>query len=449
VSNRYAKLAKELVARAKRRGADAAEAYLQVGRESSVTVRGGEVEDLTQATSKGVGLRVFVKGRLGFAFTSDFEPGSLAAFVDRAVELARAAAPDKLNGLPDKSLLKGRKQPEGLFDPAVANLASDWKLRAALEVEKAGRSVDGRITTFDSVGAGDYVSEVHVASTEGLTGSYEGTYVFLYAVPVASENGQLQTAHWMDYKRHLADLDSPESVGREAARRALRMLGARKVKSQRVPVIFEPQVAASFVGNLVAPANGDAVYKKASVFAGRLGEKLAPGNFTVVDDGLLARGLGSSPFDGEGIPTRRMPLVDRGVLRNFLYDAYTARKAKAAPTGNASRGYSSLPHVGVHNLYLEPGTETPEALIRGVKQGLYVTSMLGSGANPVTGDYSRGANGLWIENGELTFPVQEITVAGNLLQMLEDVDGIGNDLRFRSSVAAPTLRFRELTVSGT
>jgi PmbA protein len=447
--SRYAKLARELVAKAKRRGADAAEAFLQVGRESSVSVRDGQVEDLTQATSKGVGLRVFVKGRLGFAFTSDFDPAALSSFVDRAVELARTSAPDRLNGLPDRALLKGRQQPEGLFDPAVANLPADWKLKAALEVERAGRAVDPRITTFDSVGAGDYVSEVHVASTEGLSGSYEGTYVFLYAVPVASAEGQLQTAHRVDYKRHLADLESPEAVGREAALRAVRMLGARKVRSQRVPVVFDPQVAASFVGNLVAAANGDAVYKKASVFAGRLGEQLAPEGFTVVDDGLLRRGLGSSPFDGEGLPTRRTPLIERGVLRHFLYDAYTARKAKALPTGNASRGYSSLPHIGAHNLYLEPGPLAPADLLRGVKQGLYVTSMLGSGANPVTGDYSRGANGLWIEDGELAYPVQEITVAGNLLQMLRDVDGVGNDLQFRSSVASPSLRFRELTVSGT
>ena len=446
--SRYAKLPRELVARARRRGADQAEAWLQVGRESSVSVRDGQVEDLTQATSKGVGLRVFVKGRLGFAFTSDFEPGALSAFVDRAVELARASAPDRFNGLPGRALLKGRTAPEGLFDPAVANLPADWKLKTALEVERAGRAVDPRITTFDSVGAGDYVSEVHTASSEGLGGSYEGTYVFMYAVPVASADGQLQTAHRADSRRYLADLQSPEALGREAALRAVRMLGARKVKSQRVPVVFDPQVAASFVGNLVAAANGDAVYKKASVFAGRLGQRLAPEDFTVVDDGLLRRGLGSSPFDGEGLPTRRTPLVERVVLRHFLYDAYTARKAKAVPTGNASRGYSSLPHIGVHNLYLEAGPHAPADLLRGVKQGLYVTSMLGSGANPVTGDYSRGANGLWIEDGELSHPVQEITVAGNLLQMLQDVDGVANDLEFRSSVSSPTLRFRELTVSG-
>lgn len=448
MSTDYPKLARSLVARAKKQGAQQAEVFLQVGRESSVRVRDGEIEDLTQATSKGVGIRIIAKDRLGFAFTSDFDPASLNGFVDRAVELAKAAAPNKLNGLPAKGDLKGRSEIGDLFDPEVANLAPDWKIKQALQIEKAGKAFDPRVATFESVGAGDYVSEVHIASSEGLVDSYSGTYVYLYAVPVASENGQLQTSYWVDYKRFLKDLDAPELVGREAAKRAVRMLGAKKVKSQRVPVIFDPMMAASFVGNIAGAANGDAVYKKSTVFAPLLGKAVANELVSIVDDGLLKRGISTSPFDGEGVPTRKTSIIEKGVLKNFLYDAFTARKAKTKSTGNASRGYSSLPHIGVNNLYLEAGTKTPEELIRGVKNGFYVTAMLGSGANPVTGDYSRGANGMWIENGELTHAVQEVTVAGNLLTMLEDVDGIGNDLSFRGSVAAPTLRFRELTVSG-
>jgi PmbA protein len=202
------------------------------------------------------------------------------------------------------------------------------------------------------------------------------------------------------------------------------------------------------VGSIASAANGDAVFKKASIFAPLLGKRVGADSITVVDDGLLPRGLGTSPFDGEGVPTRRTPIVEKGVLKSFLYDAFTARKAGARTTGNASRGYSSLPSIGVNNLYLEPGQKSPEELIREVKNGFYVTTMLGSGANIVTGDYSRGANGLWIENGELAYPVQEVTVAGSLLQMLKDVDGIGNDLSFQGSTGAPTLRFAELTVSG-
>lgn len=448
-ANRHEQLVKRVVARAQKKGATQSEAYLEVGRASSCRVRDGEIEDLTQATSKGVGLRVIVKGRLGFASTSDFEPAALDAFVDRALALAEAAAPDRSHALPGARDLAGDLALDGLYDPAVAALPADWKVKSALEVERAVRAGDPRITTCKSVGAGDSVSEVYVASSEGLLAGYEGTYAYLYAMPVASADGQLQTAYWVDYKRFLADLDTPEAVGREAARRTARMLGARKVKTQAVPVVFDPLVAASFVGNVAAAANGELVYKKSSVLAGRLGERLAPAHVTVVDDGRLPRGLGSSPFDGEGVPTRRTALLERGVLRSYLYDAATARKARARTTGNAARSYRGLPSIGTNNLYLEPGDRAPEALIGEVRQGLYVTSMLGRGADPVTGQYSRGANGLWIENGELAYPVQEITVAGNLLDMLRGIDAVGSDLQFRGGAAgAPTLRFGQLTVSG-
>ena len=444
----YEQLAKKLVQRAKRKGASQAEAYLEIGRSSSCRVRDGKIEDLTQSTSKGVGIRVVVQNRLGFAYTSDFDPSSLDSFVDRAVQLAEAAAPNKLNGLPKATDLGKLEKLDDLFDPAVANLSADWKLKAALEVEKAGKAYDPRVRTFDNVGAGDHVVDVVVASSEGALGSYSGTYVYVYAVPVASEGDQLQTAYWVDYKRFLDTLDAPEAIGREAARRAVRMLGAKKVKSQKVPVIFDPLMAASFVSTIAQAANGDMVFKKSSVFAPLLGKKIGPEAVTVVDDGRLPRGLGTAPFDGEGVPTRRTAILEKGKLSSFLYDAFTARKAKAKSTANASRSYNSLPSIGPNNLYLEPGAKPPEALIREVKNGFYVTAMLGKGADLVTGDYSRGANGLWIENGELARPVQEVTVAGNLLEMISRIDGIGSDLQFRGSSGAPTLRFSELTVAG-
>ncbi len=447
--NSYEQLAKKIVQRAMKKGARQAEAFLEVGRQSSCRVRDGQIEDLTQATSKGVGLRVITQDRrLGFAYTSDFEPASVDSFVDRALRLAETAAPNKLNGLPTAKELGKPGETGELFDAAVAELPGDWKIRTALEVERAGKAEDPRITTFQSVGAGDYVAEVYMASSEGMSSGFSGTYVYLYAAPVASEEGQLQTGHWLDYKRFLADLDSPEEIGREAARRTVRMLGARRVKTQQVPVIFDPLMAASFVGSVAAAADGNAIYKNSSIFVGKLGKRLAPEHVTVVDDGLLKRGLGTSPFDGEGVGTRRTAILEKGVLGSYLYDSFTARKAKAKTTGNAARGYSSLPHIGTNNLYLEAGTKAPRELIGEVKNGFYVTAMLGRGADPVTGEYSRGANGLWIENGELAYPVQEVTVAGNLLQMLKDLDGVGSDLQFRGSSGAPTIRFKQLTVSG-
>ncbi|MCP3097687.1 TldD/PmbA family protein [Myxococcus sp. K15C18031901] len=445
----YQKLAKRIVQRAEKKGARQAEAFLEVGRQSNVRVRDGQIEDLTQSTSKGVGLRVVVKDRLGFAFTSDFEPAGLERLVDQAVKLAEAAAPSKLNGLPGQKDLGRYADTGDLFDPAVANLPGDWKVKAALEAEKAGREVDPRIATFNAVGAGDFVSEVYVASSEGMSGGYSGTYVYLYAMPVASEAGQLQKGYWLDYKRFLADLEAPESIGREASRRAVRMLGAKRVKTQQVPVLFDPLVAASFISGIADAADGNSVYQKASVLAAHQGKRLAGAHVTLVDDGLLPRGLSTAPFDGEGVPTRRTPILEKGVLRNFLYDAYTARKAKARPTGNATRGYSSLPGIGTSNLYLEPGTKSPEELIRETGRGFYVTSLLGHGADPVSGELSAGANGLWIEDGELTHAVQEVTVAGNLLTMLQDLDGVASDLQFRGgSTGAPTVRFRQLTLSG-
>ncbi len=444
----YRDLAKKLVHRAKKKGAREAEAFLEIGRQSSCRVREGEIEDLTEATSKGVGLRVISNQRLGFAYTSNFDPDTLNQFVDRALQLAQAAAPNKLNGLPSPKDLSNRSEAGELFDPEVASLPSDWKIKASLEIERAGKAVDPRITTFDSVGAGDSVSEVVVATSGGLVDAYSGTYAFLYAVPVASDGTQLQTSYWVDYKRLFKDLDPPEEVGRQAALRALRMLGAKKVRSRRVPVVFDPLIAASFVDSIASAANGDAVFKKSSFLAKLLNQRIGAEHLSIVDDGLLPRGLGTAPFDGEGVPTRKTAIIENGVLRNFLYDSFTARKAKAHTTGNASRSYNALPSIGTNNLYLAPGAKTPESLIREVDQGFYVTAMLGRGADIVTGQYSRGANGLWIEKGELSYPVQEVTVAGDLLQMLQQLDAVGSDLQFRGSTGAPTIRFAELTVAG-
>ena len=444
----YRELAKKLVHRAKKKGAREAEAFLEIGRQSSCRVREGEIEDLTEATSKGVGLRVISNQRLGFAYTSNFDPDTLNQFVDRALQLAQAAAPNRLNGLPSPKDLAHRSEAGELFDPEVASLPSDWKIKASLEIERAGKAVDPRITTFDSVGAGDSVSEVVVATSGGLVDAYSGTYAFLYAVPVASDGTQLQTSYWVDYKRLFKDLDPPEEVGRQAALRALRMLGAKKVRSRRVPVVFDPLIAASFVDSIASAANGDAVFKKSSFLAKLLNQQIGAEHLSIVDDGLLPRGLGTAPFDGEGVPTRKTAIIENGVLRNFLYDSFTARKAKAHTTGNASRSYNALPSIGTNNLYLAPGAKTPESLIREVDQGFYVTAMLGRGADIVTGQYSRGANGLWIEKGELSYPVQEVTVAGDLLQMLQQLDAVGSDLQFRGSTGAPTIRFAELTVAG-
>lgn len=448
MSTNYEALAKNVMQRALKRGAKQAEVFLQVGRSADVRVRDGEIEDLTQATSKGLGVRVFVKNRLGFVWTSDFNSAGLDTLIDRAIALAEMSAANPHNGLPDKDLFKQYPDVGELFDEKVANLPPDWKIKSAIEMEKVIKAHDPRITAMDSVGAGESVSEVYLATSAGMSGGYQGTSVYLYASPVASENGQLQTSYWYDAKRFFEDLDQPELVAKKAAQRAVRLLGAKKVKSQKCPIVLDPTMAAGFVASIAGAANGDAVFKKASFLASKLGQKIAPAHVSIIDDGLRKRGLATSPFDGEGVPTRRTSLVENGVLKAFLYDAFTARKAKTKSTGNASRGYRSLPAIGVNNLVLEPGQKSPEEIIKEIPNGFYVTAMLGHGANTVTGEYSRGANGLWIENGELTRPVQEVTVAGNLNDMLMQLDAIGSDLTFHGSTGASTIRFKELTVSG-
>lgn len=436
----------ELVRVAKKAGAAEAEAYAERTRDSSVRVRDGEVEELQQAASKGVGLRVISGGKLGFAYGTDFSKAGLKSLAERATALAKGAAKDVANGLPRGALLG--KGAEGEYDPAIADISPEWKLQAARAAERGAKAEDARVRKFDSTGAGDFLSESAIASSRGASAESRASYAYVYCSPVAEAAGQLQTASWSDTRRTLERLQDPEQVGRTAARRAARMLGAKKPKSQRVPVVFDPQMAAGFIAGLAGAVNGLLVHKKSSFLGALLGKKIAPEGFTLVDDATLPHGIATRPFDGEGVVSQKTPIIENGVLQNFLYDATTARKAKARSTGSASRGWSSLPGIGTSNFYLESGAWKPEEIVKGVRNGFYVTAMLGRGADVVTGDYSRGANGIWIENGELTTPVQEATVSGNLLEMLRGIDAVGDDLDFRASTAAPTIRFAELVVSG-
>ncbi len=433
-------------------GADGAEAWAERTREASVRVRDGAIEELTEATSRGLGVRLTKGGRPGFSYGSDLSDDGVRAIVGRALAVAGAAAKDRHAKIPttaERGTLP--RAPAGLFDEAVLSITPGERLAAALELERAAKAEDPRIVGFEACSAGDYVAEVAVASTEGLQATHRGTYVFLVAAPVARDDrGQLQRGSWMDYRRRRDELVSPESIGRIAAQRAVRMLGATRPRTQRVPVIFEPMVAAGFAASIAGCANGEAIRKRTSFFAGRLGEQIAPASFRLLDDPLRDGGLATRPFDGEGVAARRLPIVQDGRLANFVFDVATARRTGggARSTGGARRSFASLPSIGLSNVSLAAGSTPPEALLRGVKEGLYVTAMLGRGLNPVTGDYSRGANGLWIRDGALAEPVQELTVAGHALQMLAAIDGVGDDLTFFGSVGAPTLRFAELAVSG-
>jgi PmbA protein len=463
-------LAADVLAHALKAGATDAEAVVYEGDEFNVRVRLGQVETLKESGSRAVGLRVFIASgkaqRTASTSSSDFSPESIDRLVSGAVTLARITSEDPFAGLPEEGAF-------GQHDVAAQHLYFDdvnqqppaERIRIAREVEAAAMAYDTRI---QNSGGGDFdAATAHkiMMNSRGFTGEYRRSYCGFSAQPIAHDDaGNMQRNFWYSNARSTRLLEDPVAVGHEAARRALRRLGARRVPTQQAPVVFSAEIARSIIGNIFDAANGDAIYRHATFFADMLGQRVAGDNVTVIDDGTLvfnhenqdgdheggiqAGGFGTSPFDGEGLPTRRTVLIENGILKSYVMNTYTARKLGLASTGNASRSLASNPGIGAGNFFLQPGTLTPEEIIGDVKDGLYVTETMGFGVNLVTGDYSQGAAGLWIENGELAYPVEEITIAGNLKDMYQNISAIGNDLVFRSASAAPTLRIEGMMIAG-
>lgn len=442
-------LATEIIDRALKAGATAAEAVVRDGTEFSTVVRMGQVETLKESGSRAVGLRAFIGQRAASTYSSDFSKEGIERLVSGAIALAKVTSEDPFAGLPKKEELGSLPGDLDLYYEDVYSLPSAERIDYARRAEASAMAVDTRIVNSDGGSFDAATGRKVLANSLGFVGEYERSYCSVSAVPIAQDaNGNMQRDYWYSTARSLKKLESAESVGKEAARRTLRRLGARKVSTTQVAIIFDPMVSRTIIEHVFEAANGDSIYRGASFFQGKLGEKVAGENVTIVDDGTMPGGFGSSPFDGEGVPSRRTVVVEKGVLKSYLLNTYTAKKLGMQTTGNASRGLAGNPGIGAGNFYLEKGTKSPEEILRGVKNGLYVTEFLGFGANLVTGDYSRGATGLWIENGELTYPVEEITVAGNLKDMFKNITEIGSDLEFRGSVAAPTIRIDGLTVAG-
>jgi PmbA protein len=442
-------IASEVVERAIKAGATAVEAVAREGSEFSTLVRMGEVETLKESGSRALGVRVLIGKRAATSYTSDFSPEGISQLVSGAVALAKVTSEDPFAGLPEREQLGSLKGDLKLYYDDVYSLSGAERIEYARRAEAAALAGDKRITNSDGGSFDAATGHKVLANSLGFVGEYSQSYCSVSAVPIAKdEQGNMQRDYWYHSARSMKQLESPESVGAEAARRTIRRLGARKVPTQRVPVIFDPMASRAVIEHFFEAANGDAVYRHASFFAGKLGERVAGENVSVVDDGTMPGGFGTSPFDDEGIPTRRTIVVERGILKSYLLNCYTGRKLSLPTTGNASRGLAGTPGIGAGNFYLEPGKLSPAEIIKDVKSGLYVTEFLGFGVNLVTGDYSRGASGMWIENGELTFPVEEITIAGNLKEMFQNITAIGNDLEFRASVAAPTIRIDGMTIAG-
>jgi PmbA protein len=447
-------LTADVVAMAMKAGASDAEAVVREGDEFSVNVRMGQVETLKESGSRGLGLRVFLGTRSASTSTSDLTTDGIRLLVEGAVALARVTEEDPFTGLPETAAFGSVPDDLHLYFDDVYSLDGPERIEWARRCEAAALAADPRITNSDGGSFDAATGRKVMANSRGFVGRYRTSYAGVSAAPLAMDaNGQMQRDGWWSSARRLANVESPEAIGKEAARRTVRKLGARKVPTQRVPIVFAPEVARSLIGSVFEAASGDSIWRHASFLAGKMGAQIAAPTLTIIDDNVMllpngTGGFGSSPFDGEGLPSLRTVVVQNGVLETYLLNTYSARKLGLNSTHNASRGLAGTPGIGCGNLYLEPGKQTPEEIIAETGTGLYVTSLMGFGTNIVTGDYSRGATGLWIENGELTHAVEEVTIAGNLGEMLMHVTAIGNDLVFRGSVASPTLRIDGMMLAG-
>ncbi len=442
-------IAQDIVRRAVAGGATAAECVVREGDEFSTLVRLGQVETLKESGSKAIGVRVFRGKRAASTYSSDFTREGLERMLNSALKLAKITSEDPFGGIPEPAQLGSIGGDLDLYCSDVYSLPGTERIEYARRAEKAALDYDPRIKNSDGGSFDAATGHKVLANSHGFVGEYQRSYCSVAAVPIAQTDGSaMQRDYWFSVARSLKGLEAPEEVGKVAAQRTLRRLGARRVKTARVPVVLDPLVATSILGHIFEGINGDSVYRGASFLAGKLGEKIAAANVTVIDDGTMPGGFGTSPFDGEGIPTRRTIVIENGVLKSYFLNTYTAKKLGLETTGNASRGLAGTPGIGPGNYFLQPGRKSPQELIGEIQEGLYVTEFLGHGANLVTGDYSRGASGMWISKGELAYPVEEITVAGNLKEIFLNLSEIANDLEFRGSVASPTIRIDGLTVGG-
>ncbi|MGC1465011.1 MAG: TldD/PmbA family protein [Pseudolabrys sp.] len=436
--------AERLVEAARKAGADSADAVAVRGMSLSIEVRDGAVEESERAEGDDIGLRVLIGRRQAVVSTNDMSPDGTAALAERAVAMARAAPEDKYAGLADVNQLAHEFPDLDLIDhdlPTVAGLEA-----MARKAEQAALAVKG-VAKSGGASASGGIGGMVLVTSHGFRGAYLGSRHGISMTAIAGEGTGMERDYDFSSALHASDLESPEKIGRVAGERAVERINPRKVSTRKVPVVFDPRVAGSLVSHLASAVNGASIARKTSFLMDKMGEKLFADGVSIIDDPFRKRGLRSRPFDGEGVAGRKLALVENGVLRSWLLDCTTARELGLATTGHAQRGVSSGPSPGASNLHLEAGAKTPDALIADIADGFYVTDLIGMGANMVTGDYSRGASGFWIENGKRTYAVSEVTIAGSLLDIFRTLTP-ANDLEFRYGVNAPTVRLEGLTVAG-
>lgn len=442
-------VASDIVEKARALGADEADTYVRSGVEASVTVRMGELEKLIEAGSRSVSIRVIKDKRTAVCNTSDLTPKALDELVRTAVELAKISEPDEYAGLPDKAdLASDLDVALQLYDERIETLSVDEMKDIVLRAEQAAFDFDSRINNSEGADFGSERGLTVLANSLGFCGSYPYTAAsFSVQVMADDADGKKRNDYWYSAERMFHRLADPEEVGRRAAARAVRKIGARKVNTREAPVVWDPVSAAGLAGIVSHAASAESLFKRSTFLADREGEEIASPLVNIVSDARMPAQLGSRPFDGEGVATRRNQLVAKGVFQQFLFDSYYARRLQRKTTGSAARTGDSI-SIGGGNLLLEAGLTAADDIIKSVNDGLYLTTTMGFGINMTTGDFSRGAAGIWIENGELTYPVTEINISGNLRDMLRDIEMVGDDLTWLAGSAAPTVKMSRMMVSG-
>lgn len=441
----YKALAEDLIAKCHDAGADAAEIFIESGRNLNIEVRNGEIETVQESSDRGAGVRVIVGSRLGFSHSNDMSEPSLHKAIESAVAFAKQTTPESYNALPDDS---GVTEVKALYDPEIAKISMDEKIRLAKQVESEAMK-DRRITKSAGASYSEGETSYFLVNSHGLSKSYRSTVCVFGGSVVAEKGDQKSSGGEYCARRFFSDLKSVNEVAEKAAEDAYSMLDPRMVRTQKCPVVFDPDVARAILGGIHAAVNGERVLQGASFLRDMLDQSIASELLTIVDDGTRAKGLSSRPFDGEGVPTQRRVLVDKGVLKGFMYNTIAARRAGVKSTGNASRGgFDGLPGIGAHQLYIEAGSSTPEEIIQSVENGLLLKGVTGYGINAVNGNFSGGASGFWIKNGRIAFPVKGLTIAGTADEMLNSIDMVGNDLDLNRNFTGPTFRIREMQIGG-
>jgi PmbA protein len=434
----------DLVGRARRAGADAADAVLFEGASLSHARRLGKTEKLERSEGQDLGLRVFIGRRQAVVSSTDRSPPALAELVERAVAMAKTVPEDPFCGIAEPGEIAREWPALDMLDPVEPG--TEALIEQARAAEEAALAVPG-VTNSEGAEAGWGRSRVALAASNGFAGAYAGSSHGVSASVIAGSGTQMERDYDFSSAIHAADLRDPAEIGRSAGERAVKRLGAKKMPTCRCPVVFDPRVARGFISHLLGAISGPSIARGTSFLKDRLGKSIFPAAITIIDEPHRLRGLRSKPFDGEGVANRRRALVDRGVLTTWLLDLRSARQLGLKTTGHAARGTASPPAPAATNVWIEPGAASPKALMSDIESGFYVTEMMGMGVNGVTGDYSRGAAGFWIDHGEIAFPVSEMTVAGNLKEMFLRLVA-ADDLEFRTGADAPTLRIDDLTVAG-